>query len=280
MALRRRRRQPARALTESRSRPPGQQARTALAAKGGLVDAYGGDKDPADLRGIGARREGLHARKRAEAGARRRRAERTRAGAIAADEAPRPALQERVEPVAGTPRFDEGVKPYAAALAKVSAVSTLRDRGAGQAAAGCCVRALRSQQGAHDRARRRRPGRACWRSWSRSTAAAWCAACSGGSTGSSSRSTEQVEQIERIRATAAELAAAAGGDACGREPDGVRHERAVGGDRRGGVDHRGAQRDGGVDRRQRARGQRGRRADRRHDARHAGAGGGDLRRAR
>src|SRR3954462_12894522 len=41
-----------RALAESEVETATQQARTALEDKGGLVDAYGGDKDPADLAGI------------------------------------------------------------------------------------------------------------------------------------------------------------------------------------------------------------------------------------
>src|SRR5215211_7670815 len=41
------------ALQEGQVEVAVQEARAALAAKGGLVDAYGGDKDPADLRAIG-----------------------------------------------------------------------------------------------------------------------------------------------------------------------------------------------------------------------------------
>jgi hypothetical protein len=109
------------ALKESQVQVGVQEARTELAAKGGLVDAYGGDKDPEDLRGIERANTEFHrAMEAARAGLADLDEQRQVDDLIAAERALDSLFTREVEPVAGTPRFDEGVKPYAAALEKVS----------------------------------------------------------------------------------------------------------------------------------------------------------------
>src|SRR5215213_5504156 len=110
------------ALRESQVQATAEQRRTGMAQRGGLVDAYGFDKDPADLRDIGQtdqtfertlselRRDGAD-----DAG------ERAAIHAIREGDSRLDALFEnQVVPVAGTPDFDDGVKPYAEKAAKVS----------------------------------------------------------------------------------------------------------------------------------------------------------------
>ena len=110
------------ALRESQVQATAEQLRTGMAQRGGLVDAYGFDKDPADLRDIGQtdqtfertlselRRDGAD-----DAG------ERAALHAIREGDSRLDALFEnQVVPVAGTPDFDDGVKPYAEEAAKVS----------------------------------------------------------------------------------------------------------------------------------------------------------------
>src|SRR5215213_2132822 len=110
------------ALRESQVQATAEQLRTGMAQRGGLVDAYGFDKDPADLRDIAQtdqtfertlselRRDGAD-----DAG------ERAAIHAIREGDSRLDALFEnQVVPVAGTPDFDDGVKPYAEEAAKVS----------------------------------------------------------------------------------------------------------------------------------------------------------------
>jgi methyl-accepting chemotaxis protein len=109
------------ALAESRVQIAVQEARTALAYRSGLVDAYGGDKDPADLRAIADTDKDFEA---AIAEARGGLDDADERGELkeflAADVALDQLFEDKVVPVAGTPNFDDGVKPYAAALGEVS----------------------------------------------------------------------------------------------------------------------------------------------------------------
>ena len=266
------------ALAEAQVEIAAQEARAALAYKGGLVDAYGGDKDPADLRAIARVETDFH---RALTGAREglddADEQRKVDGFIAADEALDAAFLKRVEPVAGTPRFDEGVKPYAAALERSPSVWT----------ASRTPSRRRRWRGPRRRARKRigrRRSRSSpavwrwfWRSWSRSTAAAWCAACSGESTVSSGQIDQQVEQIEQIRSTAAELAGAAGAmrAAASHTASATSEQSAAIAEAASTIEELNATAASIADN-ARAGSTRGG-ADRRHDARHAGAGRGDLR---
>jgi methyl-accepting chemotaxis protein len=200
-----------RALTESQVETAVQQARTALADKNGLVDAYGGDKDPADLAGIGrADRDFNAALKRAENGLDDPAAQRTMEEVAATEAALDPLLKTKVEPVAGTPRFDEGVKPYTAALGKIS---DRLDRFAaveqGQAVAGAA-----SARSEADNARKIALIAGALAVLLALMIAVYCSRLVrrlfGRIDGQLAQIDEQVAQIEQIRATAAELAAAAG----------------------------------------------------------------------
>src|SRR5215218_8407190 len=109
------------ALGESQVQTATQAAGTALAEKGGLVDAYGGDKDPEDLAGIERADKDFHAAlERAGDGLDDADELATLEDIAAAEAALDPLFDEKVKPVAGTPDFDQGVKPYTAALDKVS----------------------------------------------------------------------------------------------------------------------------------------------------------------
>jgi len=108
------------ALAESQTQLFAQQARTALSEEGGLVDAYGGDRDAADLRELRDVRREFRV---AVAGLARRGlngSERSELRAITAGERRLDVIfSDRVVPVAGTPRFDGGVKPFAAEVVRV-----------------------------------------------------------------------------------------------------------------------------------------------------------------
>jgi hypothetical protein len=109
------------ANAESQVEIQAQEARAALAAKGGLVDAYGGDKDPADLRAIGRVEKDFRRALTEAADLLDDEGERKRiAGFLADERALDRMFAERVAPVAGTPGFDQGVKPYAAQLERLS----------------------------------------------------------------------------------------------------------------------------------------------------------------
>ena len=103
-----------RALDESQTQLYAQQIRTDITEEGGLADAYGGDADPADLADLNAAKDSLaqalHALKESpgldpeEAGF---------VGTIAAGQRRLDSIfQNQLEPVAGTPDFDEGVFPF------------------------------------------------------------------------------------------------------------------------------------------------------------------------
>jgi methyl-accepting chemotaxis protein len=105
---------------ESRAELTAERAQTALAEQRGLVDAYGSDKDPADLRGLATARRTLQT---ALAGLSRVSEPRDHAEirSIAKQARTLDALFEaKVVPVAGTPRFDTGVMPFADAVGRVS----------------------------------------------------------------------------------------------------------------------------------------------------------------
>jgi methyl-accepting chemotaxis protein len=109
------------ALQESQVQVVAQQARTALAQTGGLVDAYAGDKDPADLPLLAQANRQLRVALDKLRGPGDSVAEGVQVGAIAAGTRELDAFfANKVRPVAGTSRFDTAVKPYAAKLARVS----------------------------------------------------------------------------------------------------------------------------------------------------------------
>jgi methyl-accepting chemotaxis protein len=109
------------ALKQSQLELTAEQLRTALAQRGGLVDAYAVDKDAADLRGIRAGDQEIEdalAKLRSVAGDPQ---QLTVLRSIAAGNRHLDSLfTGAVFAVAGTPRFDSAVKPYVAAQAKVS----------------------------------------------------------------------------------------------------------------------------------------------------------------
>ena len=106
-----------RALSESSAQLLAQQARAAIIEENGLVDAYGGDKDPEDLRDL--------KRTRASLGVSLARLARTVDGDQRGDIAAIAEGQRRLDgmfarqvlPVAGTADFDRGVKPFKEATA-------------------------------------------------------------------------------------------------------------------------------------------------------------------
>jgi methyl-accepting chemotaxis protein len=193
-----------RALRESRVVTATERARTALADKNGLVDAYGGDKDPEDLVGIrqadanftralGAAREQLSSADQQRALDR----------IVADDAALGPRFTQKVVPVAGTPAFDEAVKPYAAA---VESLQQRLDRFAAvsqrSAAAGAA-----SARSTADRARTIALLTGALAVLLAVMIAVYCSRLLRRLFRQIDR---QVHQIDRIRATAAELATAAG----------------------------------------------------------------------
>jgi Methyl-accepting chemotaxis protein (MCP) signalling domain len=110
------------ALEQSKIELTGQEAQTAVAERGGLVDAYASDKDPADLREIAAadRRLG-RAMASLRASARGPEELAALSEIAAADRQLDDLFNHRVLPVAGTPEFDSGVKPYFAAQEQLTA---------------------------------------------------------------------------------------------------------------------------------------------------------------
>jgi len=193
-----------RALRESEAETATQQALTALAQKGGLVDAYGGDKDPEDLAGIeqadkdfqGALERGREELDDADE-------QHTLDEIVAAEAALAPIFDEKVKPVAGTPDFDDGVKPYIAALAKVSdRLERFASGERAQAAAGAAT--------ARSEASRARMIALLAGSLAVLLAVVIALYCTRLLRRLFEQIDQQVEQIGRIRANAAELAAAAG----------------------------------------------------------------------
>jgi methyl-accepting chemotaxis protein len=110
------------ALAESQVRLSAEQAREALSRKAGAVDAYGGDKDPADLAVVTqASRDLTRALGKLHTASSDSATERQQVDdMIAASRALDQLFSTRVAPVAGTARFDTGVKPYEDAQSKLS----------------------------------------------------------------------------------------------------------------------------------------------------------------
>jgi methyl-accepting chemotaxis protein len=98
-----------------------QQARTAITDEGGIVDAYGADKDPADLRDLaGVKRDLSQALATLAASSGVSAAGKADVNRIQASSARLDGIfKDKVVPVAGTPQFDVGVKPYSEAVAQI-----------------------------------------------------------------------------------------------------------------------------------------------------------------
>jgi hypothetical protein len=199
------------ALKESQVETSIQEARTALAYRSGLVDAYGGDKDPADLRAIERTDTDFEAAiGDARAGLDDADERRTLDQIVAEDAGLDQMLDEKVKPVAGTPDFDQGVKPYVAALAKVS--GSLDELATDERAEAVAGAASASSEAGKARTIALLAGALAV--LLAIMVAVYCArlvrGLFGRIDGQLEQIDEQVEQIERIRVTAAELAAAAG----------------------------------------------------------------------
>jgi methyl-accepting chemotaxis protein len=114
------------ALKESQGQVLAQELRTVLSKEAGLVDAYGGDKDPADLRDLAAARRDFE---QASTSLRTHLAEiedepeeiRELDRIVSGHRSLELRFERTVVPVAGTPAFDTGVKPYVGEAAKVEA---------------------------------------------------------------------------------------------------------------------------------------------------------------
>jgi methyl-accepting chemotaxis protein len=102
------------ALRHSQTQLVAQKARTAITDEGGLVDAYGGDKDPADLaelQGVKTDLSGAIEELKSSEGLSS--SERDELDAITAGQARLDQIfKQQVVPVAGTPDFDQGVTPF------------------------------------------------------------------------------------------------------------------------------------------------------------------------
>src|SRR4051794_35692897 len=109
------------AIADSQAQVLAQQARTAITDQGGLVDAYAGDKDPADLKELRGVDKEFHAAIDKLLGSpnlsdvRRQEIRDINADASRLDKI----FQDQVVPVAGTPQFDRGLKPYTAVVEDV-----------------------------------------------------------------------------------------------------------------------------------------------------------------
>ena len=133
------------ALNTSQTQLVAQQARTAITDEGGLVDAYASDKDPADLRELagvkrdfGAAVQALHQVRRLDS------AQRNEVSALAQARARLNAtFTKEVLPVAGTPRFDRGVKRFSDEVAAVENHTDAFIRAAGEHARADFARADR-----------------------------------------------------------------------------------------------------------------------------------------
>src|SRR3954447_21761716 len=126
------------ALNESQTQFYAQQVRTDITDEGGIADAYAGDGDPADLADLaevkGSLREALH---RLEDSSGLDAGEAAIVGRIATEQRHLETIfHDKVKPVAGTPNFDEGVRPYEAQVQQMEAGIAPSNRwGAEQAAA-------------------------------------------------------------------------------------------------------------------------------------------------
>ena len=111
------------ALAESQSQVVAQQARTAITDEGGLVDAYGSDKDPADLHELAGVKTDLRTALEELRATTTDPAELAQLDAVEAGQRRLDKIfTDQVIPVAGTPNFDQGVKPYAAEVGRVTCV--------------------------------------------------------------------------------------------------------------------------------------------------------------
>jgi methyl-accepting chemotaxis protein len=109
----------AHARAERQAELSAERAHTALAHQSGLADAYGGDKDPEDLVGF-AEEGGNLERALVALDDAPERADRLQAASILKEARVLWSLfDEIVVPVAGTPRFDDGVKPFHAEVEKL-----------------------------------------------------------------------------------------------------------------------------------------------------------------
>jgi methyl-accepting chemotaxis protein len=102
------------ALRDSQTQLLAQKARTAITDEGGIADAYGGDKDPADLADLQSVKGDLNdAITELKATPGLQAAERQELTAIEEGQTRLDQIfKEQVVPVAGTPQFDQGVGPY------------------------------------------------------------------------------------------------------------------------------------------------------------------------
>jgi methyl-accepting chemotaxis protein len=110
-----------RALSESQTRVIAQQARTAITDQGGIADAYAADGDPADLVDLRAAKRDLHTSLgtllgRGDVDG----AERVHLLQVAAAQKRLDRIfTKQIVPVAGTAKFDSGVKPFEAVVKEV-----------------------------------------------------------------------------------------------------------------------------------------------------------------
>jgi methyl-accepting chemotaxis protein len=107
------------ARAERQAQLTAERAQTALAHQNGLADAYGGDKDPEDLVGFDEEARALEGALLALEHAPERADRLTARSLLDQARALEGMFGEIVVPVAGTPRFDEGVKPFADAAEKL-----------------------------------------------------------------------------------------------------------------------------------------------------------------
>jgi methyl-accepting chemotaxis protein len=109
------------ALQHSQTQLLAQQARTAITDEGGIADAYGGDKSPADiadLKRVKADLSNVVEQMKSAQGLTT--AQRGELDAIVADQATLDQIfKQQLVPVAGTPQFDQGVAPFADEVTKL-----------------------------------------------------------------------------------------------------------------------------------------------------------------
>jgi methyl-accepting chemotaxis protein len=105
---------------ETRAELVTERAQTALAKQNGLVDAFGSDKDPADLRDLATARRELHGALREMARLSEGRDQDELRSIAQQASALDTRFEKTIVPIAGTPRFDEGVKPFADAADAVA----------------------------------------------------------------------------------------------------------------------------------------------------------------
>jgi methyl-accepting chemotaxis protein len=111
----------AHARAERHAELAAERAQTAVAHQNGLADAYGADKDPEDLVGLKRARLSLERALLTLVHAPERAGQLEAASILDQSRALDTLFVAVVVPVAGTPRFDEGVKPFAEAVEKLEA---------------------------------------------------------------------------------------------------------------------------------------------------------------